>query len=150
MVSVCPQWWQPVGGPRDKIWNLVALVWPIRSRVITTSSALVRCWNFLAVTCFGLKINELPSCIAKDIFKALFVYDLAICFRGRSLNTIERLLQQAMNAIQEWATRDGFRFAAHKCKVMHFTALRSRAERPPIVRMSPRNSLGCGGLAPLI
>ena len=35
------QWWQPVGGPRDKIWDLVALVWPIRSRVITTSSALV-------------------------------------------------------------------------------------------------------------
>ena len=25
----------------------------------------------LAVTCFGLKINELPSCIAKDIFKTL-------------------------------------------------------------------------------
>ena len=43
----------------------------------------------LAVTCFGLKINELPSCIAKDIFKALFVGDLAICFRGRSLDTIE-------------------------------------------------------------
>ena len=46
MVSVWPQWWQPVGGPRDKIWDLVALVWPIRRRVITTSSALVRCWNF--------------------------------------------------------------------------------------------------------
>ena len=24
MVSVWPQWWQPVGGPRDKIWDLVA------------------------------------------------------------------------------------------------------------------------------
>ena len=84
----------------------------------------------LAVTCFGLKINELPSCIAKDIFKALFVVDLAICFRGRSLDTIERHLQQAVNAIQEWATRNGFGFAAHKCKVMQFTAPRSRAERP--------------------
>ena len=89
----------------------------------------------LAVTCFGLKINELPSCIAKDIFKALFVDDLAIGFRGRSLDTIERHLQQAVNAIQEWATRNGFRFAAHKCKVIHFTAPRSRAQRPPIVRI---------------
>ena len=89
----------------------------------------------LAVTCFGLKINELPSCIAKDIFKALFVDDLAICFRGRSLDTIERHLQQAVNAIEEWATRNGFRFAAHKCKVIHFTAPRSRAQRPPIVRI---------------
>ena len=89
----------------------------------------------LAVTCFGLKINELPSCIAKDIFKALFVDDLAICFRGRSLDTIKRHLQQAVNAIEEWATRNGFRFAAHKCKVIHFTAPRSRAQRPPIVRI---------------
>ena len=89
----------------------------------------------LAVTCFGLKINELPSCIAKDIFKALFVDDLVICFRGRSLDTIERHLQKAVNAIQEWATRYGFRFAAHKCKVIHFTAPRSRVQRPPIVRI---------------
>ena len=49
--------------------------------------------GLLAVTCFGLKINELPSCIARDIFRALFVDDLAICFRGRSLDTIERHLQ---------------------------------------------------------
>ena len=91
--------------------------------------------GILAVTCFGLKINELPSCIAKDIFKALFVEDLAICFRGCSLNTIERHLQQAVNSIQEWATRNGFRFAARKCKVVHFTAPRSRAQRPAIVRI---------------
>ena len=50
----------------------------------------------LAVTCFGLKINELPSCIAKDIFKALFVDDLAICFWGRSLGTIDIYSRQYM------------------------------------------------------
>ena len=69
----------------------------------------------LAVTCFDLKINELPSCIARDIFRALFVDDLAICFRGHFLDTIERHLQQAVNAIQEWTTRNGFKFAAQKC-----------------------------------
>ena len=89
----------------------------------------------LAVTCFGLKINELPSCIARDIFRALFVDDLSICFRGRSLDTIERHLQQAVNSIQEWATRNGFRFASHKCKVIHFTAPRVRIQRPPTVRI---------------
>ena len=47
IVGVWSQCWQAVGGPRDKIWDFVALVWPIRSRVITTSSALVRCWNLL-------------------------------------------------------------------------------------------------------
>ena len=102
----------------------------------------------LAVTCFGLKINELPSCIAKDIFKALFVDDLAICFRGRSLDTIERHLQQAVNAIQEWATRNGFRFAAHKCKVLHVTAPRSRAQRPPLCEDWKHTSASAGGGVP--
>ena len=89
----------------------------------------------MAVTCFGLEINELPSGIAKDIFRALFVDDLAICVRGRSLDTIERHLQQVVNAIQEWATRNGFRFAAHKCKVIHFTAPRSKVPRLPAIRI---------------
>ena len=108
--------------------------------------------HVLAVTCFGLKINGLPSCIARDIFKALFVDDLAICFRGRSLDTIERHLQQAVNAIQEWATRNGFRFAAHKCKVIHFTAPRSRAQRPHTFASGGVHKVPWAvvGLAPLI
>ena len=43
----------------------------------------------LAVTCFRLEDNELPSCIARDIPRALFVDDLAICFNWRSLDTID-------------------------------------------------------------
>ena len=85
----------------------------------------------LAVTCFGIKINELSSHMAMDIFRALFVDDLAVCFCGHSLDTIERHLQQYVNAIQEWATKKGFRFAAHKCKVVNFTAPRYKATRPP-------------------
>ena len=64
MVSVWPQWWQPVGGPRDRIWDLVALVWPIRSRVITTSSALVRCWNFLGGPSIGFTRERSLPCTA--------------------------------------------------------------------------------------
>ena len=55
MVSVWPQWWQAVGGPRGKIWDLVAFVWPIRSRVIIISLALVRCWNFFGGPSVGLQ-----------------------------------------------------------------------------------------------
>ena len=79
--------------------------------------------------------DKLPSWIARDICRALFVDDLAVCFRGHSLNTIERHLQQAVNAIQEWATRNGFKFAAQKCKVMHFIASQSRVQRPRAIRI---------------
>ena len=45
----------------DKIWDLVALVWPMRSRVITTSSALVRCWNFFGGPSVGFtRYRSLP------------------------------------------------------------------------------------------
>ena len=63
------------------------------------------------------------------------IVDLAICFRGRSLDTIERHLQQAVNSIHEWATRNGLKFAAHKCKVIHFTAPWSKVQRPPVIRI---------------
>ena len=61
-ISMCLMvrvWWpqclQFVGGPRDKIWDFVALVWPILSWVITTSLALVRCLNFFGGPSVGHK-----------------------------------------------------------------------------------------------
>ena len=60
---VWPQCWQAVGGPRDKIWDFVALVWPIRSRVITTSSALVRCRNLLDGPSVGFRRYRSLPCI---------------------------------------------------------------------------------------
>ena len=58
MLSVWPQWWQ-VGGIREKICDFVSLVWPIRNRVITTSSALVKCWNFFGGPSVGSKNRDL-------------------------------------------------------------------------------------------
>ena len=43
--------------------------------------------GILTISFLGLKINELPSRIARDIFWA---DDLAICFHGQSLETMER------------------------------------------------------------
>ena len=48
-------WCQVVGDYRDKTWDNEALVWPIRSRVITTSLACVRCCNFLGGPSVGFK-----------------------------------------------------------------------------------------------
>ena len=111
----------------------------IRSRIGTTLSDEfypeegVPTGGVLSVTCSGLKINELPSCIARDIFRALFVDDLSICFRGRSLDTIETF--EASSKFHARMGDNGFRFAAHKCKVIHFTAPRVRIQRPPTVRI---------------
>ena len=83
----------------------------------------------LAVTCFGLKSNELPSCSARDILRALFI-DLSICIRGCSLDTTERHLQQAVDAIQ-WPATNGFRFATHKWKSLISLHPDPRFKKPP-------------------
>ena len=105
--------------------------------------------NVLAVTCFGLKINELPSCIGKHIFKALFVDDLAICFRGRSLATIERPSTAGRNGRQGMVS--GLQPTSAN-RTFHCSPV-SSSETPPMWRLethscrwrSPRSSLGCGG-----
>ena len=56
IVRVWPQAQQVVGGHLDKIWDFVALLWPIRNPVIATSSALVRGWNFLGDPSVGFKL----------------------------------------------------------------------------------------------
>ena len=44
-------------------------------------------------------------------------------------------LQRAVNVIHEWVTKNVFKFAAHKCKAMHFTAPRSRVQIPPAIKI---------------
>ena len=58
------------------------------------------------------------------------------------------------HTVHEWVTRNGFKFAAHKCKVIHFTAPRARIQRPPLSGLdkhlfqwrSQQSSLDCGGI----
>ena len=63
MVRLWPQYWRAVGGPWDKIWDFVALVWPIQSRVITTYSALVKSWNLLGGPSVGFRRYRSLPCI---------------------------------------------------------------------------------------
>ena len=82
----------------------------------------------LTVTCFELKINELPSCIAKDIFKALFVDDLAICFRGQSLDT--------HLPVEEPTKFLGLWWDSHHSFMKHISVLKTQCkEAPNLIRV---------------
>ena len=107
----------------------------------------------LALTCFGLNINELPSLIPMDIFRTLFVDDLAICVRGRSLDTIERHLQQAVNARNG---QKGMGSGLQPINVKLYISLHpdTKSRDPPqsgsvthsCQLRNQQNSLGCGGI----
>ena len=74
MANVCPQWWRVVEGPRDKIWDFVALV--------ITSSALVRYWNFVGGSSIGFKkINKILfkfQWVHIDIIMELYIFFICI------------------------------------------------------------------------
>ena len=82
MARVRPQCWPVVGGPRDKIWDIVPVEWPIRSRIFTTSLALVMCWNFLGGPNFGFKRHRslpkhlLNGCLYQYPFVSFYTWPL--------------------------------------------------------------------------
>ena len=46
------------------------------------------------------------------------------------MRTIERQLQQNLNNIQDWATKNGFKFSKSKTVCMHFCQLRKAHDDP--------------------
>ena len=55
---------------------------------------------------------------------SLYVDDFCMCYRSKSMRTIERHLQQCINRIEKWASRNGFKFSKSKTQCVHFCQLR--------------------------
>ena len=56
----------------------------------------------------------------------LYVDDFCICYRSKSMGTIERQLQQNLNMIENWATSNCFKFSKSKTQCVHFCQLRKQ------------------------
>ena len=76
--------------------------------------------SILSVTLFVLKINYLAELIDHDVLRSLFVDDFEICYKGKTMNSIERKLQTNLNKIGEWARDNGFIFSYDKTESVHF------------------------------
>ena len=70
--------------------------------------------SILSVTLFSLKINNIVKILNPGVDCSLHVDDFLICYRSKNMHTIEGKLQQNLNYIQEWATRNGFKFLKSK------------------------------------
>ena len=92
--------------------------------------------SILSVTLFVLKINQLANEIDPDIMRALFVDDFTICFRSRSMETIERKLQNNLDKINKWAQLNGFKFSVNKTVCMHFW--KYKGTRGPELRLNDK------------
>ena len=84
----------------------------------------------LSTTLFSIKINDIVKCLGNLTDCSLYVDDFCICYRSKSMTTIERQLQQNLNKIENWATSNGFKFSKSKTQCVHFCQFRKQHDDP--------------------
>ena len=75
-------------------------------------------------------IYDIVNCLGNLTDCSLYVDDFCICYRSKSMATIERQLQQNLNKIENWATSNGFKFSKSKTQCVHFCQLRKQHDDP--------------------
>ena len=85
--------------------------------------------SILSITLFSIKINDIKKNINPGVDCSLHGDDFLICYHSKNMHTIERQLQQNLN-IQDWATKNGFKFSKSKTVCMHLCQLRKAHDDP--------------------
>ena len=88
--------------------------------------------SILSTTLFNIKINSIMNCLDPKTDGSLYVDDFCMCYRSKSMRTIERHLQQCINRIEEWALHNGFKFSKSKTQCVHFCQLRKVHDDPEL------------------
>ena len=84
----------------------------------------------LSTTLYNIKINDIVKCLGNLTDCTLYFDDFCICYRSKSMGTIERQLQQNLNKVENWATSNGFKFSKSKTQCVHFCQLRKQHNDP--------------------
>ena len=88
--------------------------------------------SILSTTLFNIKINSIMNCLDPKTDGSLYVDDFCMCYRSKSMRTIERNLQQCINRIEDWALHNGFKFSKSKIQYVHFCQLRKVHDDPEL------------------
>ena len=84
----------------------------------------------LSTALFSTKINDLVKCLGNLTDCSLYVDDFCICYRSKSMGTIELQLQHNFIKIENWAASNGFKFPKSKTQCVHFCQLRKQHDGP--------------------
>ena len=86
----------------------------------------------LSVTLFSMAINIYKKYIPAQISSLVYVDDMVLYHSSSQIRTSERILQRAVNKIQEWSDKTNFRISKEKSTVMKFTSNFHNQETPRI------------------
>ena len=88
--------------------------------------------SILSTTLFNIKINSIMNCLDPKTDGLLYVDDFCMCYRSKSMRTIERHPQQCINRIEDWALHNGFKFSKSKTQCIHFCQLSKVHDDPEL------------------
>ena len=88
--------------------------------------------SILSTTLFNIKINSIMNGLDPKTDGSLYVDDFCMCYRSKSMRTIERHLQQCINRIEDWALHNGFKFSRSKTQCVYFCQLRKVHDDPEL------------------
>lgn len=77
--------------------------------------------SVLSVTLFLIAINSVTKSISFPVSISLFADDIFISARGQDVNILVQHLQNALNKLEIWSNKTGFRFSPTKTKYMLFS-----------------------------
>ena len=89
--------------------------------------------SILSPVLFSLKINYIVKSVLKGSEASLFVDDFALCIRAKFFPHAQRLLQLCVNSVQDWISKNGFKFSTSKTVCMHFCNQRNHFAEPTIL-----------------
>ena len=72
------------------------------------------------------KFNDIETYLGNLTDCSLYVDDFCICYRSKSMGTIECQLQQNLIKIEDWETSSGFKFPKSKTQGVHLCQLRKQ------------------------
>ena len=84
----------------------------------------------LSPTLISIKIYDIVKCLGNLTDCSLYVDDFCICYRSKSMGTIERQLQQNLNKTENWAASNGFKLSESKTQCVQFCQLRIHHYEP--------------------
>ena len=89
--------------------------------------------SILSVILFSLKINNIVKSVLKGLEASLFVDDFAFCIRAKLLPHAQRLMQLYVNRVQDWVSKNCFKFSRSKTICMQFCNQREHFAEPSIL-----------------
>ena len=89
--------------------------------------------SILSLILFSLKINNIVKSVLKGLEASLFVDDFAFCIRAKLLPHAQRLMQLYVNRVQDWVSKNCFKFSRSKTICMQFCNQREHFAEPSIL-----------------